>query len=135
MNIFSFRRQVVEDYADYTRSFIQILDPRLNAFVDEQLRAGVLWPEPLIQLNPSFEPGAWIDDLVNQAVLHRECGRVFRIKPQAQDEGRAPSTAPSPGRSYPHCTARAQLRPDDWHRLGQEPGLHRADRGPRATQG
>ena len=87
MNIFSFRRQVVEDYADYTRSFIQILDPRLNAFVDEQLRAGVLWPEPLIQLNPSFEPGAWIDDLVNQAVLHRECGRVFRIKPQRQDEG------------------------------------------------
>jgi superfamily II DNA/RNA helicase/very-short-patch-repair endonuclease len=88
MNIFSFRRQVIEDYAGYTRSFIQIRDPRLHAFVDEQLRAGVLWPEPLIQLNPSFEPGASIDEFVAQGVLHAECGKVFRIKPDPQSAGR-----------------------------------------------
>ena len=38
----------------------------------------MLWPEPLIQLNPSFEPGAWIDDLVNEGLLHRECANIFR---------------------------------------------------------
>ena len=84
MNIFAFRRQVIENYAAYTRSFIQIREPRLHDFVAEQLRAGVLWPEPLIQANPSFEPGASIDELVAEGVLHAECGRVFRIKPDPQ---------------------------------------------------
>ncbi|HXG08670.1 MAG TPA: DEAD/DEAH box helicase [Gemmataceae bacterium] len=87
MNIFAFRRQVIDDYAAYTRSFIQIRDPRLHAFVDEQLRAGVLWPEPLIQLNASFEPGASIDQLVAEGVLHAECSRIFRIKPDPQGTG------------------------------------------------
>ncbi len=87
MNIFSFRRQVIDDYAAYTRSFIQIREPLVHAFVDEQLRAGVLWPEPLIQLNPSFEPGASIDELVAEGILHAECGRVFRIKPDSQSTG------------------------------------------------
>jgi hypothetical protein len=88
MNVFAFRRQVIADYAAYTRSFLQIRDPWLHAFVDEQLRAGVLWPEPLLQLNPSFEPGASIDDLVARGVLHAECGNVFRIKPDPQSRGR-----------------------------------------------
>src|SRR5262245_48490275 len=88
MNIFSFRRQVIGDYAAYTRSFIQIREPRLDAFVDEQLGAGVLWPEPLIQLNPSFEPGASIDELVAEGVLQAECARVFRFKPDLQSSGR-----------------------------------------------
>jgi ATP-dependent helicase YprA (DUF1998 family) len=88
MNIFTFRSQVIADYAAYTRSFIQIREPRLHAFVDEQLRAGVLWPEPLIQLNPSFEPGASVDELVAEHILHAECAKVFRIKPDPQSTGR-----------------------------------------------
>lgn len=88
MNIFSFRRQVIDDYAAYTRSFILIRDLRLHDFVDEQLRAGILWPEPLIQLNPSFEPGDSIDNLVREGVLHSECGKVFRVKPDPQSAGR-----------------------------------------------
>lgn len=54
----------------------------------ERLAEGALWPEPLIQLNPSFEPGEWIDDLVASGVLHEECARIFRIKPEATDPGR-----------------------------------------------
>lgn len=88
MDIFAFRRQVIEDYAAYTRSFIQTRDRRLSAFVDEKLRAGVLWPEPLIQLNPSFEPGATVDDLVAEGILHPECSNVFRIKPDPHSAGR-----------------------------------------------
>lgn len=87
VNIFNFRRQVIDDYAAYTRSFILIRDSRLHDFVDEQLRAGVLWPDPLIQLNPAFEPGDSIDELVRQGVLHPECKQVFRIKPEPQSIG------------------------------------------------
>lgn len=89
MNIFDFRRQLIDDYGAYTRSFIQIRDRRVREFVHRQLDNGVLWPDPLIQLNPSFEPGASVDELVADGTLHTECGRVFRLKPEQASTGRA----------------------------------------------
>src|SRR5262249_17224499 len=87
MNIFNFRRQLIDDYSSYTRSFIEIRDPRIQTFVDQQLDGGVLWPESLIQLNPSFEAGESIDELVSRCVLHTECRRVFSIKPDLHSPG------------------------------------------------
>lgn len=87
MNIFTFRNQLIEGYASYIRSFIRIRDERLKSFIEEQLRSGILWPEPLIQLNPSFEPDATVDDLVAAGILHPECSKIFRIKPDSYSEG------------------------------------------------
>jgi hypothetical protein len=53
MNIFDFRDQLIDDYASYIKSFIQIRDPQINCFVQQKLQEGVLWPEPLITLNQS----------------------------------------------------------------------------------
>ena len=80
MDIFAFRDQLIGDYASYVKSFIQIRDPRIARHVETSLNAGVLWPEPLLQLNPSFESGGAIQDLVQRGLLHLECDRVFRIK-------------------------------------------------------
>jgi ATP-dependent helicase YprA (DUF1998 family) len=44
------------------------------------LEGGLLWPDPLIQLNPSFEMDESIDQLVDQEILHSECSQIFRIK-------------------------------------------------------
>ena len=85
MDIFDFRNQLIHDYQSYIRSFIQIRDPRIKEYVDQSLDAGILWPEPLIQLNPSFEPGDWIDELVQQGILHPECSKIFRIAKTEQD--------------------------------------------------
>src|SRR2546428_797598 len=63
MNIFDFRNLLIGDYASYIKSFIQIRDPQLNDFVQQKLEEGVLWPEPLIQLNPLFARGESIDEL------------------------------------------------------------------------
>lgn len=87
MNIFEFRDQLVSDYASYIKSFIQIRDPKINDFVQQKLQEGVLWPEPLIQLNPLFARGASIDELVAQGVLDRECARIFR-KDKSEHDGR-----------------------------------------------
>ena len=38
-------------------------------------------------MNPSFQPGKWIDELVDEGVLHEECRRVFRIKKEPAGEG------------------------------------------------
>jgi hypothetical protein len=70
MDVFDLRKRLVEDYASYTRSFIKIADPRISRNVDRALNEGALWPEPLLQLNPTFQPRGTIDDLVVDGILH-----------------------------------------------------------------
>ncbi|MYN68493.1 MAG: DEAD/DEAH box helicase [Acidobacteria bacterium] len=79
MDVFDLRNRLVSDYRDYTRSFIKIGDRRIRQFVDSHLAGEGFWPQPLLQLNPTFKPGGTIDDLVAEGVLHEECSRVFRI--------------------------------------------------------
>lgn len=78
MQIFDLRHQLIHDYTAYTASFIQIKDEKIHAHVKQNMQAGLLWPEPLIQLNPSFAPGESIEALVSTGILHQECGRIFR---------------------------------------------------------
>jgi len=78
MKIFDFRNRLIDDYSTYVKSFIGIRDSRIRAYVDRTLDDGHLWPEPLIQMNPSFERGPFIEDLVAEGVLHPECARIFR---------------------------------------------------------
>jgi len=87
MNAFDLRNALVNDYAEYVRSFLRFRDPDIKNHVDEEIEKGLLWPEPLIQLSPAFEPGEQIDGLVDQGVLHEECRRVFRLKRGRDDLG------------------------------------------------
>ncbi len=87
MDVFHLRDAVIQDYAEYVRSFVQIRDLRIDGFVEKSLKAEVLWPQPLIQLNPSFEPGGWVDDLVDQGSLHPDCRKIFRIKTEGDPIG------------------------------------------------
>ena len=79
---------LVGDYADYIQSFIVIQGQSIRNHVEKSLDTGLLWPDPLVQLNPSFEPGEWTDELVQQNILHEECKKIFRIKEELQEEGR-----------------------------------------------
>ena len=79
MNVFELHRNLINDYSSYTQSFIQIRDERIRKHVDAALHSGQLWPEPLIQSNPSFESGGTIEDLVHQGTLHEECLKIFQI--------------------------------------------------------
>jgi ATP-dependent helicase YprA (DUF1998 family) len=88
MNVFELRQDLLSSYAAYIRSFINIRDPQINAKVEAELDSGLLWPETLIQLNPSFEPGHTIDELADEGVLRTGCCKAFRIKPDLQSEGR-----------------------------------------------
>jgi hypothetical protein len=53
MNAFEIRRKLVEDYSTYIRSFVNIRDEVINRCVQEGLTSGLLWPDPLVQLNPA----------------------------------------------------------------------------------
>lgn len=64
MDAFDLHRHVIADYSAYTKSFVRIADHRSKSVVDEEIARGLLWPEPLLQLNPAFEPGRSINELV-----------------------------------------------------------------------
>ncbi len=87
MNVFELRNRLVDDYKSYVSSFIQIRNNRIREHVDDQLNRGLLWPEPLIQLNPAFQPASSVDDLVDTGVLHKACKTIFRRKREDDTDG------------------------------------------------
>lgn len=87
MNVFELNQNLIRDYSSYIRSFINIRDERIKEYTQQCLDEGLLWPEALIQLNPSFEPGEWIEDLVANGTLHEECSRIFRHSKDLDGEG------------------------------------------------
>ncbi|MCU0481219.1 MAG: DEAD/DEAH box helicase, partial [Anaerolineae bacterium] len=78
MNIFDLRQHITTEYQNYARGFINIADSRIQKQVEEALHQEAFLPEPLIQLNPNFESGGTITDLVAQGLLHPECESFFR---------------------------------------------------------
>jgi ATP-dependent helicase YprA (DUF1998 family) len=89
MNVFDLRNDLVAEYGAYTQSFINIRHDRLRAKVEDEIARGALWPDPLLQLNPAYEPGGSIEDLVSSGKLNAECARIFRHKKEGSAEGPA----------------------------------------------
>ncbi len=85
MDAFFLRNRLIDDYRGYVEGFLSIADERIRDTVNSAFVKGTLWPEPLIQLNPTFSSGGTIDELVNSGTLHSECSRIFRI-------GKSPDT-------------------------------------------
>ncbi len=80
MDVFAFREELIAEYERFSRSFARIRAEDIAREVDAAYVAGRFWPDPLIQLNPNFESGGYIDDLVAADVLDAECAKIFRLK-------------------------------------------------------
>lgn len=79
--IFDLHERVLKDYANFVRSFFLIADPRAQAFVDQALEEGIhLWPEPLLQLSPSYVSGPTVDELAEAGRIAQETARIFRFE-------------------------------------------------------
>ena len=79
MDVFQLRNRLIdEDYQSFVSSFLQIRDPRIGARVTEELGEGRLWPEPRIGLNPAFESGGTVGELIDRGLLHDDCRDIFR---------------------------------------------------------
>lgn len=87
MNVFELRDKLISDYCSYVKGFIKIKDPAIRELVDKEMDAGLLWPDPLIQLSPFFDAGGSIDDLVNDGILHPQCSKIFRIGKDEDNPG------------------------------------------------
>ncbi|MGE4346134.1 MAG: DEAD/DEAH box helicase [Flavobacteriaceae bacterium] len=78
MNIFKVHNQIINDYKSYIESFLMIKDQRISEVVKDELSQGRLWPEPLIQFNPTFEKGTSIDQLVKEEIVDARLNEVFK---------------------------------------------------------
>ena len=80
MDVFDLDRALLADYARFAQSFTQIRAPDIRQQVEEIYASNRFWPEPLISINPHFERGPSLTDLVADGSLHPETASVFRVE-------------------------------------------------------
>ena len=85
MDVFRIRDRLIDDYRDFTGSFVDIHDKSIREHVDERMARGYQWPDPWLSLNPNFASGGTITDLVAEGLLQPECERIFRLKDDNPD--------------------------------------------------
>jgi hypothetical protein len=79
MNVFDLHRSVITDYRDFVRSFFVIADERAREFVDRSLvDEARLWPDPLLQVSPTYVRTETVDDLARRGLLHEQAAPLFR---------------------------------------------------------
>ena len=80
MDVFSLRDTVVGEYKQFARSFTTIhaedIRRQIAAIYDENR----YWPEPLIQINPSYKRGATVDALAAEGTLTQKTADIFRAE-------------------------------------------------------
>jgi superfamily II DNA/RNA helicase/very-short-patch-repair endonuclease len=76
-NIFDLHNEILDDYKLYIDSFINISDKAIEEKVQEEFNSGNLYPEPLVQFNPSFEAGGKVEDLVQEGTLINDFNNIF----------------------------------------------------------
>lgn len=80
MKVFDLHKHLVQDYATYIDSFIHVREPRISEYIQNLHSDSRFWPDPLVQLNPSFAPGETIPLLIEENILHPECLHIFQKK-------------------------------------------------------
>ena len=88
MDVFAFRNEIVAEYERFSRSFTKIRAEDISQAVDAAYKEGHFWPDPLVQLNPNFESGGYIQQLVEDGILDPECAEIFRLKSASDSTGR-----------------------------------------------
>lgn len=87
MEVFETHRSLIEDYAAFTDSLVEVRDEKIKDYLERERAAKVRWPDPWISLNPAFASGGTVDELVGTGLLHPDCGRFFRVKRDSGDPG------------------------------------------------
>lgn len=87
MDVFKIRESVVDDYKSFTTSFVKARDERIAEHLNTRVDSGNQWPDPWLSLNPFFESGGAISELVADGLLTEACKPIFRVKENVTDTG------------------------------------------------
>ena len=79
LDVFALRNAVVDDYKKFATSFTTIQADDIRQQVTEIYDEGRFWPEPLIQINPAYEPAGTVAHAVAAQLLHPGCADIFNL--------------------------------------------------------
>ena len=77
LDVFNLRDSVVDEYRSYVESFVNILDPNVDQYVQDELNRGELWPDEILQLNPSYESARTLGEMASDGILNSETAEFF----------------------------------------------------------
>jgi superfamily II DNA/RNA helicase len=80
LDIFALRDSVIDEYKHFATSFTTIHAPDIKAQVEAIYAEERYWPEPLIQINPSYKRTTDIRSLVSRGALDPTCADIFQTK-------------------------------------------------------
>lgn len=69
---------IISDYQTFIESFINIRNDHIRKKVTGEISSGKLWPQPLIQFNPSFKPGMSVDQMIADGIIHDDFRHIFK---------------------------------------------------------
>lgn len=78
MDAFGVLNEVLGDYENFVKGFLEIKDDQIRSKVEKEIADGLLWPEPWLALNPAFESGGRVSELVSNNVLDPAATNIFR---------------------------------------------------------
>ncbi|MDD4868058.1 MAG: hypothetical protein PHQ28_13335 [Mycobacterium sp.] len=78
MDAFGVLNEVLGDYENFVKGFLEIKDVQIRGKVEKEIADGLLRPEPWLALNPAFESGGTVSELAGNGVLDPESSNIFR---------------------------------------------------------
>lgn len=88
MDAFGVLDQVLDDYENFVKGFLEIKDDQIRTKVETEIEGGLLWPEPWLALNPAFESGGTVGELVDRGILAPEAVSIFRARTERDRVGK-----------------------------------------------
>ncbi|ORV66621.1 DEAD/DEAH box helicase [Mycobacterium gastri] len=87
MDAFGVLDEVLGDYENFVKGFLEIKDDQIRSKVEKEIADGLLWPEPWLALNPAFESGGAVSELVQHQLLHPDAIQIFRARTEQDPLG------------------------------------------------
>lgn len=78
MDVFSLRDSIVGEYRKFATSFTTIHAEDIRAQVEAIYSEGRFWPDPLLQINPSYKRGLNLETLIANGALDPQTADIFR---------------------------------------------------------
>ena len=92
MDVFGIHRELIDEYERFTKGATIVRDGRISGFIEDDLAGKSQWPDPWLSLNPFFDDGGNVQDLVRDGVLHQKCAEIFQAG--KKEDARRPNGRP-----------------------------------------
>lgn len=76
-DFFKLHSQIMEQFKAFSQSFVDIEDPQILKELEKYGNDKSMWPEPLIQFNPSYQEGAAFSDLISEGLFDPRMDKIF----------------------------------------------------------